>query len=60
MVLEFYEFEYHKNFSNKFEVHFFQELELLELEFHDKLEFYKLEFKKGGRSLHISKTVIDC
>ena len=42
MVLEFYEFEYHKNFSNKFEVHFFQEHELLELEFHDKLEFYKL------------------
>ena len=49
MVLEF-----HKKFSGKFEGYFFKELEL-----HGKLEFHKLEFQKGGRSLHISKTMVD-
>ena len=48
MILEFHELEYHKNFSRKFEVYFFKELEFLEL-----------EFQKGGRSLHIFKIVVD-
>ena len=68
MILEFHELEYHKNFSRKFEVYFFKELEFLELEFQKggrSLHIFKivvdyLEFQKGGRSLHISKTVVDC
>ena len=36
------------------------ELEFLELEYHEKLEFPKLEFPTSCRSLHISKTVVDC
>ena len=51
MVLEFYELEFHKKFSSKFEDYLFKELELMELELHSKLEF-----QKSGRSLHISKT----
>lgn len=35
--------------------YFFEELEFLKLKFHDKLNFYKLEFQKYGRPLHISK-----
>ena len=51
--------EYHRKISKIFRVYFFKELEFLELKFHSKLEFHKLEFQKGGRSLHISKTVVD-
>ena len=54
MVLEFYELEFHKKFSSKFEGYLFKELELMELELHSKLEF-----QKSGRSLHISKTVVN-
>ena len=54
MVLEFMELEFH-------------ELQLLpkisklfhDLEYHGKLDFHKNEFQKGGRSLHISETVVD-
>ena len=35
------------------------ELEFMELEYHGKLEFFKIEYPKSGRSLHISETVID-
>ena len=35
-------------------------LEFMELEYHGKLDFPKLEFSISGRSLHISKTVVDC
>ena len=41
-------------------VYFFKELEFLGLNFHDKLNFHKLEFQKVGRSLYISKLVVDC
>ena len=44
-------------FFCKFEVYLKKKkkkLEFLELEFH------KLKFQKGGRSLHIFKTVVDC
>ena len=44
MVLEF-----HKKFSGKFENYFFKELDL----------HGKLEFQKGDKSLHISKTIVD-
>ena len=60
-ILKFYELEYQKNFSKKFKIYFFKELKFLEFEFYGKLEFHdKLEFQKGGKSLHISKTVVDC
>jgi len=60
MVLEFHELEYHKKFSRKFEVYFFKELELLELEFYGKLEFHdKHEFQKGNKFLYIFKTVVN-
>ena len=35
------------------------ELEFIELKYHGKLNFLKVEYLKSGRSLHISKTVID-
>ena len=54
MVLEFHELEFHqKNFGN-FKGNFFKKLEFMELELCDKLEF-----QKDGRSLHISRTVVD-
>ena len=52
--------EYHKKFLKLFRVYFFKELEFSELKFHGKLEFYKLEFKKSDRSIHIFKTVVNC
>ena len=35
------------------------EPEFVKLELHGKLEFHKLKFKKNGRFLIISQTVID-
>ena len=35
------------------------EPEFMELKYHEKLEFPKLEYTKSGRFLHISETVID-
>ena len=53
-VLEFHELEFHqKNFCN-FKGNFFKELEFMELKLCDKLEF-----QKDGRSLHISRTMVD-
>ena len=43
MELEFIELKYHKKISN----------------FSIELEFMELEYPKSGRSLHISKTVVD-
>ena len=54
MVLKFYQ----KNFG-KFEGYFFNEPEFMELEYHGKLEFPKFKYPKSGKSLHISKTVVD-
>ena len=60
-ILEFYELEYQKIFFGKFKIYFFKELKFLEFEFYGKLEFHdKLEFQKGDKFLHISKTVVDC
>ena len=40
---------------------FFMKLKFHELEYHGKLEFFKLEFPINGRFLlHISETVVDC
>ena len=55
MVLEFHELEFHQKKFGNFKGNFFKELEFMELKLHSKLEF-----QKGGRSLHISKTVVDC
>ena len=30
------------------------------LKYHGKLDFTKLEYSKSGKSLYISKTVVDC
>ena len=47
--------EYHKKFSK-----FSMILEFHELEYHKKLDFTKLEYSKSGKSLYISKIVVDC
>ena len=54
MVLKF-----HKKIFGKFEGYFFNELELMELEYHGKLEFMELEYPKRGRLLHIFEIVVD-
>ena len=54
MVLGFHALEFHQKFSSKFEGYFFKELKFTELELHGKLEF-----QKGGISLHISITVVN-
>ena len=53
MKLEFFEkiyFKFIKKFQNFFMV----------LEYHEKLDFAKLEYPKSGRFLHIFKIVVDC
>ena len=47
------ELEFHKKQHYKFEGYFLKKLEYLELEFHDKLKFHKLEFQKDGKLLNI-------
>ena len=42
------------------EIWVLQKIFKIELEYHEKLDFPKLEYPKSGRSLHISKTVVDC
>ena len=32
----------------------------MELKYHGKLDFAKLEYSKSDRLLHISETVVDC
>ena len=59
MVLEFYELEFHKKFSGKFDNYFFKEFEFMELEYYGKFEFLKLKYPKSGRFLHIFKTVVN-
>ena len=54
MVLEFFE----KTVFKVAEI-FLIELKFIELEYHGKLEFPKLEYPKSGRFLHIFKTVVD-
>jgi len=34
--------------------------EFHKLEYHEKLDFTKLEYQKSDRFLHISETVVDC
>ena len=34
-------------------------LKFIELEYHGKLDFAKLEYPKSGKSLHISETVVN-
>ena len=53
------ELKFHKKQHYKFEGYFLKKLEYLELEFHGKLEFYKLEFQKDGKLLNILQTMID-
>ena len=61
MVLEFHELEYHQKIFSKFEDYLKKKkLEFLELEFHGKLNFHKLEFQKSDKSLHIFKTIVHC
>ena len=61
MVLKFHELEYHQKIFSKFEDYFKKKkLEFLELEFHGKLNFHKLEFQKSDKSLHIFKTIVHC
>ena len=48
--LEFFEKIYFKFFRNFF----------MELEYHGKLDFAKLEYPKSDRSLHIFETVVNC
>ena len=48
------ELEFFEKITFKFAVLFF-----MKLEYHEKLDFPKLEFPISGRSLHISKTVVD-
>ena len=43
------ELEFHKKQHYKFEGYFLKILEYLELEFHSKLEFHKLEFQKNDK-----------
>ena len=43
----------------KFEGYFLKKLEYLELEFHSKLKFHKLEFQKSDKLLNILQTMID-
>ena len=54
IVLKFHKLEFHKKIYGNFEGNFFKELEFMELKLHSKLEF-----QKGGRSLHIFKIVVD-
>ena len=53
MELEFHKFEYHKKNLKIFQKIFFKEFE-----FH-KLKFIELEFKKSGKSLHISNAIVN-
>ena len=53
------ELEFHRKQHCKFEGYFLKKLEYLELEFHSKLKFHKLEFQKSGKLLNILQTMID-
>ena len=54
------ELEFFEKITFKFAVLFFIKLEFMELKYHGKLDFPKLKFPISGRSLHISKTVVNC
>ena len=58
MILEFHEFEFHQKIFGKFEGYFFKKLKFMELKYHWKLDFSKLEYPKSSRSLHILETVL--
>ena len=49
-----------KKFSANLKTIFKKKLEFLELEFHGKLNFHKLEFQRNDKSLHIFKTMVHC
>jgi len=54
MGLKFHKLKFFEKLAFKFSRKF-----LMELEYHGKLEFPKLEYPKSGRSLHISETMIN-
>ena len=39
---------------------FFMVLEFMELKYHGKLNFGKIEFQKNGKLLNISQIIVDC
>ena len=59
MKFKFQKLKFLEEMYFKFVGEIFMVLKFIELEYHGKLDFAKLEYPKSGKSLHISETVVN-